>query len=105
MQEFKVSALYRRKWLLELKNLHKGLKRCVEIRTLIDKLESTRNEMKKQRSFVGKDSEMEMVLNSDTSNSVEVMRRKKGIRKLCMGDRQATKCKSGPKRNWRLDWY
>ena len=36
--------------------------RCVEIRTLIGKLESTSTEMKKQGTFFGKDSEVEMVL-------------------------------------------
>ena len=50
--------------------------RCVEIRTLIGKLESTSTEKKKQGSFVGKDSKVEMVL---TLNSAEGMIRKKGI--------------------------
>ena len=56
--------------------------RCVEIRTLIGKLESTSTEMKKQGTFVGKDSEVEMVLTAGTLNSAEGKRRKKGIRKL-----------------------
>ena len=58
--------------------------RCVEIRTLIGKLESTSTstEMKKKGGFVGKDSEMETVLTICTLNSAEAKRRKKGIRKL-----------------------
>ena len=54
----------------------------MEIRTLIGKLESTSTEMKKQGTFVGKDSEVEMVLTAGTLNSAEGKRRKKGIRKL-----------------------
>ena len=54
----------------------------MEIRTLISKLESTSTEIKKKGGFVGKDSEVEMILTSGTLNSAEAKRRKKGIRKL-----------------------
>ena len=45
--------------------------RCVKIRTLISKLESTSTEMKKQGTFVGKDSEVEMVLTTGILNSAD----------------------------------
>ena len=51
--------------------------RCVEIRTLIGKLESTSIEMKKQGTFVGKDSEVEMILTAGTLSSAELGQKKK----------------------------
>ena len=49
--------------------------RCVEIRTPIDKLESTSIEIKKQGRFVGKDAEVEMILTSGTLNSAEAKKK------------------------------